>query len=150
MRKPKLFWISAAAPLTSVILSTILVYLLRSKLHGVSTVRHKSSQSLKFSLCLKCFSNYKFNVQIGHLPKGLNPTSSNMLYFRGPYLGVAIKTGLITGILSLTVSYSKTSISSSEKTAAEITATIMEFFFFRVAGRNRCGKDVRGFKKLSS
>ncbi|PSS17908.1 Sulfate transporter 3.4 like [Actinidia chinensis var. chinensis] len=76
MRKPKLFWISAAAPLTSVILSTILVYLLRSKLHGVST--------------------------IGHLPKGLNPTSSNMLYFRGPYLGVAIKTGLITGILSLT------------------------------------------------
>ncbi|XP_057459709.1 probable sulfate transporter 3.4 [Actinidia eriantha] len=76
MRKPKLFWISAAAPLTSVILSTILVYLLRSKLHGVST--------------------------IGHLPKGLNPPSSNMLYFRGPFLGVAIKTGLITGILSLT------------------------------------------------
>ncbi|PSS07449.1 Sulfate transporter 3.4 like [Actinidia chinensis var. chinensis] len=76
MRKPKLFWISAAAPLTSVILSTILVYLLRSKLHGVST--------------------------IGHLPKGLNPPSSNMLYFCGPFLGVAIKTGLITGILSLT------------------------------------------------
>ncbi|XP_052180775.1 probable sulfate transporter 3.4 [Diospyros lotus] len=76
MKKPKLFWISAAAPLTSVILSTLIVFLLRSKLHGIST--------------------------IGHLPKGLNPPSSNMLYFHGPYLGVAIKTGLITGILSLT------------------------------------------------
>ncbi|GFZ04145.1 sulfate transporter 3;4 [Actinidia rufa] len=61
MRKPKLFWISAAAPLTSVILSTILVYLLRSKLHGVST--------------------------IGHLPKGLNPPSSNMLYSSRPLFG---------------------------------------------------------------
>ncbi|GFZ04121.1 sulfate transporter 3;4 [Actinidia rufa] len=61
MRKPKLFWISAAAPLTSVILSTILVYLLRSKLHGVST--------------------------IGHLPKGLNPPSSNMLFFAALFGG---------------------------------------------------------------
>ncbi|EYU21552.1 hypothetical protein MIMGU_mgv1a002572mg [Erythranthe guttata] len=64
MRKPKLFWISAAAPLASVILSTILV--------------------------------------IGHLPKGLNPPSSNMLYFHGTHLALAIKTGLVTGILSLT------------------------------------------------
>ncbi|KAJ4718165.1 sulfate transporter 3 1 [Melia azedarach] len=39
---------------------------------------------------------------IGHLPKGLNPPSSNMLYFSGPFLAVAIKTGIITGILSLT------------------------------------------------
>lgn len=49
----------------------------------------------------------KFNVflQIGHLPKGLNPPSSNMLYFNGPFLAVAIKTGIVTGILSLTVSH---------------------------------------------
>nr|GEW85537.1 probable sulfate transporter 3.4 [Tanacetum cinerariifolium] len=32
----------------------------------------------------------------------LNPPSSNMLYFHGKYLGLAIKTGIITGILSLT------------------------------------------------
>ncbi|XP_058226850.1 probable sulfate transporter 3.4 [Rhododendron vialii] len=76
MRKPKLFWISAAAPLTSVILSTLIVYLLRSTAHGIST--------------------------IGHLPKGLNPPSSNMLYFQGTYLGVALKTGIVTGILALT------------------------------------------------
>ncbi|CAA2980754.1 probable sulfate transporter [Olea europaea subsp. europaea] len=76
MRRPKLFWISAASPLASVILSTILVVLLKSRVHDIKT--------------------------IGHLPKGLNPPSSNMLYLHGPYLGLAIKTGIVTGILSLT------------------------------------------------
>ncbi|KAL5574673.1 hypothetical protein UlMin_018098 [Ulmus minor] len=76
MRKPKLFWVSAAAPLTSVVVSTLLVFLLKSKSPKISV--------------------------IGHLPKGLNPPSSNMLYFSGQYLCVAIKTGIITGILSLT------------------------------------------------
>ncbi|KAJ4851004.1 putative sulfate transporter 3.4 [Turnera subulata] len=76
MKRPKLFWVSAAAPLTSVILSTLFVFCLKSKGHGISI--------------------------IGHLPKGLNPPSANMLYFSGSYLALAIKTGLITGILSLT------------------------------------------------
>ncbi|MED6111336.1 putative sulfate transporter 3.4, variant 2 [Stylosanthes scabra] len=76
MRKPKLFWVSAAAPLTSVILSTILVFLLRDKAHQIA--------------------------MIGNLPKGLNPPSSNMLFFNGAYLTLAIKTGIVTGILSLT------------------------------------------------
>ncbi|KAK7255332.1 hypothetical protein RIF29_28739 [Crotalaria pallida] len=76
LRKPNLFWVSAAAPLTSVILSTILVFLLRNKVLRVAI--------------------------IGELPKGVNPPSSNMLYFSGPYLALAIKTGLVTGILSLT------------------------------------------------
>ncbi|VVA97794.1 unnamed protein product [Arabis nemorensis] len=76
MRKPKLFWISAASPLASVIISTLLVFLIRSKTHAIS--------------------------YIGHLPKGLNPPSSNMLYFSGTHLALAIKTGIITGILSLT------------------------------------------------
>ncbi|GER44991.1 sulfate transporter [Striga asiatica] len=76
IRKPKLFWISAAAPLASVVLSTILVVCFKSKLHMIQT--------------------------IGHLPKGLNPPSTNMLYFSGPHLGLAIKTGILTGMLSLT------------------------------------------------
>ncbi|QHN75760.1 putative sulfate transporter 3 [Arachis hypogaea] len=76
LRKPNLFWVSAAAPLASVILSTILVFLLRNKAHGIAI--------------------------IGELPKGLNPPSSNMLFFSGPYLALAIKTGIVTGILSLT------------------------------------------------
>ncbi|KAK7381631.1 hypothetical protein VNO80_00177 [Phaseolus coccineus] len=76
LKKPKLFWVSAAAPLTSVILSTVLVFFLRNKAHKIAI--------------------------IGELPKGLNPPSSNMLYFNGPYLALALKTGLVTGILSLT------------------------------------------------
>ncbi|XP_034910957.1 probable sulfate transporter 3.4 isoform X2 [Populus alba] len=76
MKRAKLFWVSAAAPLTSVILSTLLVFCLRSKTHNISF--------------------------IGHLPKGLNPPSANMLYFSGPDLELAIKTGIVTGILALT------------------------------------------------
>ncbi|PKU78948.1 probable sulfate transporter 3.4 [Dendrobium catenatum] len=76
LRRPKLFWVSAAAPLTSVILSTIIVFVLKGHSHGIQT--------------------------IGKLQEGLNPPSANMLYFQGSYLGLAIKTGIITGILSLT------------------------------------------------
>lgn len=76
IKKPKLFWVAAAAPLTSVIISTFIVFCLKSKASGISI--------------------------IGHLPKGLNPPSSNMLYFSGIHLAVVIKTGIITGILSLT------------------------------------------------
>ncbi|XP_047316954.1 probable sulfate transporter 3.4 [Impatiens glandulifera] len=76
MNNPRLFWISAAAPLTSVILSTVIVFLLRHKAHGIAI--------------------------IGHLPRGLNPPSSNMLNFHGHYLLVALNTGIVTGILSLT------------------------------------------------
>lgn len=39
IKKPKLFWISAAAPLTSVILSTLLVFLLRTKVPRIAVVR---------------------------------------------------------------------------------------------------------------
>ncbi|XP_048443091.1 probable sulfate transporter 3.4 [Pyrus x bretschneideri] len=74
--KPKLFRVAAAAPLTS--LSTLLGSF-HEFLHDDHSLTH-----------------------IGHLPKGLNPPSSNMLYFSGPYLALAIKTGIITGILSLT------------------------------------------------
>ncbi|KAL0425060.1 UNVERIFIED_CONTAM: putative sulfate transporter 3.4 [Sesamum radiatum] len=75
-RRPRLFWISAAAPLTSVILSTILVVCLKSKLHDIQT--------------------------IGQLPKGLNPPSAHMLLFTGGHLALTIKTGFTTGVLSLT------------------------------------------------
>ncbi|XP_075089477.1 putative sulfate transporter 3.3 [Nicotiana tabacum] len=76
IRKPKLFWISAGAPLLSVIISTLLVFALKAQKHGISV--------------------------IGELQKGLNPVSWNMLHFHGRYLGLIIKTGIVTGILSLT------------------------------------------------
>ncbi|XP_058085031.1 sulfate transporter 3.1-like isoform X2 [Magnolia sinica] len=74
-RRPKFFWISAAAPLTSVILGSLLVYLTHAEKHGVQV--------------------------IGHLKKGLNPPSLTDLNFSSPYLSIALKTGIITGVIAL-------------------------------------------------
>ncbi|KAA8532568.1 hypothetical protein F0562_032616 [Nyssa sinensis] len=76
MRKPKLFWVSAGAPLVSVIISTLLVFAFKAQHHGISV--------------------------IGKLQEGLNPPSWNMLHFHGSHLGLVMKTGLVTGIISLT------------------------------------------------
>lgn len=38
MKKPKLFWVSAGAPLLSVIVSTLLVFVSRADRHGISVV----------------------------------------------------------------------------------------------------------------
>ncbi|CAK9157576.1 unnamed protein product [Ilex paraguariensis] len=76
MRKPKLFWVSAGAPLASVIISTLLVFAFKAQHHGISV--------------------------IGKLQEGLNPPSWNMLHFHGSHLGLVMKTGLVTGIISLT------------------------------------------------
>uniref|UniRef100_A0A2N9J5A4 STAS domain-containing protein n=1 Tax=Fagus sylvatica TaxID=28930 RepID=A0A2N9J5A4_FAGSY len=76
MRKPKLFWVAAGAPLMSVIFSTLLVFASKANHHGISVV--------------------------GKLQEGLNPPSWHMLHFHGIHLGLVLKTGLVTGILSLT------------------------------------------------
>ncbi|RZC58195.1 hypothetical protein C5167_005504 [Papaver somniferum] len=76
MKNPKLFWVSAGAPLLSVILSTLAVFVFKAQNHGVSI--------------------------IGKLEQGLNPPSWNMLHFGGGHLGLVLKTGLVTGIVSLT------------------------------------------------
>eukprot|EP01018_Ginkgo_biloba_P022095 Gb_22837 [translate_table: standard] len=75
-KMPKLFWISAAAPLTSVILGSLLVYITHAEKHGVEIV--------------------------GDLKKGLNPVSLNFFVFQSQYLKTTLKTGLITGIICLT------------------------------------------------
>jgi sulfate transporter 3 len=38
MKKPNLFWVSAGAPLASVILSTLLVFAAKADHHGISVV----------------------------------------------------------------------------------------------------------------
>ncbi|KOM51999.1 hypothetical protein LR48_Vigan09g065800 [Vigna angularis] len=76
IKKPELFWVSAGAPLVSVIISTALSFAIKAQRHGISV--------------------------IGKLPRGVNPPSADKLLFRGDHLPLAIKTGLITGILSLT------------------------------------------------
>ncbi|XVF21721.1 hypothetical protein REPUB_Repub12eG0114600 [Reevesia pubescens] len=73
--RPKFFWISAMAPLTSVILGSLLVYLTHAEKHGVQV--------------------------IGNLKKGLNPPSFGDFVFTSPYMSTAAKTGMITGIIAL-------------------------------------------------
>ncbi|KAJ9543027.1 hypothetical protein OSB04_022734 [Centaurea solstitialis] len=74
-KRPKLFWISAMAPLTSVILGSVLVYLTHAEKHGVQV--------------------------IGELKKGLNPITIMDLSFGSEYLSTAIKTGIVTGVIAL-------------------------------------------------
>ncbi|CAM0871392.1 unnamed protein product [Alopecurus aequalis] len=74
-RQPRLFWISAAAPLTSVILGSLLVYFTHAENHGIQV--------------------------IGYLKKGLNPISLTNLNFTPPYMMLAVKTGIITGVIAL-------------------------------------------------
>ncbi|GAB2294747.1 Sulfate transporter 3.1 [Dionaea muscipula] len=74
-RKGAFFWINAIAPLTSVILGSLLVYFTHAEKHGVQV--------------------------IGHLKRGLNPLSLDKLAFRSPHLMMAFKIGAITGIIVL-------------------------------------------------
>ncbi|GAV87344.1 Sulfate_transp domain-containing protein/STAS domain-containing protein/Sulfate_tra_GLY domain-containing protein, partial [Cephalotus follicularis] len=74
-KRPMFFWISAIAPLTSVILGSLLVYFAHADKHGVQV--------------------------IGDLKKGLNPPSITDLIFVSPYIMTAVKTGIITGVIAL-------------------------------------------------
>ncbi|KAI3996364.1 hypothetical protein MKX01_026832 [Papaver californicum] len=75
-RNKKLFWLPSIAPLISVILSTVIVFLSRADKHGVRIVKH--------------------------IDRGLNPSSAKQLQFSGPHVGEAAKTGLICAIIALT------------------------------------------------
>ncbi|EER95337.1 hypothetical protein BDA96_01G501600 [Sorghum bicolor] len=75
-RNKKLFWVSAIAPLTSVIISTFFVYITRADKHGVAIVKD--------------------------IRKGINPPSSSLIYFTGPYLATGFKIGVVAGMIGLT------------------------------------------------
>ncbi|KAL9224744.1 hypothetical protein vseg_000753 [Gypsophila vaccaria] len=75
-RNKKLFWIPAIAPLLSVIISTLVVYLTRVDKKGVQIV--------------------------GHIVRGINPPSLHQIFFTGPYLMTGFKVGAISGIIALT------------------------------------------------
>lgn len=75
-KMPRLFWISAATPLTTVIVGSLMVFVTHADKHGVAIV--------------------------GDLKKGLNPLSINQFVFEGRYLQTVLKAGLITAILTLT------------------------------------------------
>lgn len=77
-RKKKLFWLASIAPLVSVILSTLVVFLTRADKNGVKIVKHVKG--------------------------GLNPSSINQLDFKSPHVVDVAKIGLIVAVVALTVS----------------------------------------------
>ncbi|KFK30874.1 hypothetical protein AALP_AA6G037000 [Arabis alpina] len=74
-KRPKLFWISAMSPLVSVIFGSLFVYFIHAQFHGVQI--------------------------IGELKKGINPPSITHLVFTSHYVTLALKTGIITGVIAL-------------------------------------------------
>jgi len=79
-RKKNLFWLASIAPLVSVILSTLVVFLTRADKNGVKIVKHVKG--------------------------GLNPSSINQLDFNSPHVIDVAKIGLIVAVVALTVSKS--------------------------------------------
>ncbi|XP_061365325.1 low affinity sulfate transporter 3-like isoform X2 [Gastrolobium bilobum] len=75
-KNKKLFWLPAVAPLLSVILSTLIVYLSKADKNGVNIIKHVKG--------------------------GLNPSSAHQLQFHGQHVGQAAKIGLISAIIALT------------------------------------------------
>ncbi|CAN6291868.1 unnamed protein product [Urochloa humidicola] len=75
-KKKKLFWMSATAPLISVIVSTFFVYITRADKHGVAVVKN--------------------------IEKGINPPSANLIYFSGPFVLKGFKIGAVAGLIALT------------------------------------------------
>ncbi|XP_054779506.1 LOW QUALITY PROTEIN: high affinity sulfate transporter 2-like [Prosopis cineraria] len=75
-KKKKLFWVSALAPLVSVILSTFFVCITRADKEGVAIVTH--------------------------IEKGVNPSSVSEIFFSGKYLGPGIRIGVVSGLIALT------------------------------------------------
>ncbi|KAB1205455.1 Low affinity sulfate transporter 3 [Morella rubra] len=75
-RNKKLFWLPAVAPLASVILSTLIVFLTKADKHGVKIIKH--------------------------IERGINPSSAHQLQLTSPRVGQAAKIGLISAIIALT------------------------------------------------
>ncbi|KAL8129649.1 hypothetical protein V2J09_018804 [Rumex salicifolius] len=74
-KKPRLFWVSAMAPLATVIIGGLFAYFGHMEKHGIAVV--------------------------GHLSRGINPLSIDDFVFDSKYLPTVIKAGLITAILGL-------------------------------------------------
>ncbi|XP_074280983.1 putative sulfate transporter 3.5 [Silene latifolia] len=74
-KKPKLFWISAMAPLATVIIGGLFAYFAHAEKYGITVV--------------------------GPLKRGINPSSIKELNFDAKYIAAPLKAGLITAILAL-------------------------------------------------
>ncbi|PKI40636.1 hypothetical protein CRG98_038985 [Punica granatum] len=75
-KSKKLFWLAALAPLISVVLATLIVFLTRADTRGVKIIKH--------------------------IKRGLNPSSIHELQFCHPIVGDAAKAGLVIAVIALT------------------------------------------------
>lgn len=71
-----MFWLAAIAPLISVVISTLVVFLTRADKHGVKIIKHVQG--------------------------GVNRNSVADLQFNGPFVAEAAKIGLIVAVIALT------------------------------------------------
>ncbi|KAJ9538623.1 hypothetical protein OSB04_031356 [Centaurea solstitialis] len=74
-KKPKLFWVSAIAPMVVVVSGCVFAYLAHAEKHGIAIV--------------------------GDLKKGINPPSIRRLNFDPKYISAPIQAGLITAMIAL-------------------------------------------------
>lgn len=110
-RKKKLFWLSTIAPLVSVILSTLIVYLTRADKHGVKIVKHVKS--------------------------GLNPSSIHQLQFNGAHTAEVVKIGLVVSVIALTVhTYIHTYISLYQLDIQKVFFIVLDYKVFQYIGRH--------------
>lgn len=75
-KNKKLFWVSAIAPLISVVISTFCVYITRADKQGVAIVKN--------------------------IKQGINPPSFDLIYWSGPYLAKGFRIGVVSGMVALT------------------------------------------------
>ncbi|CAD5177847.1 unnamed protein product [Musa acuminata subsp. malaccensis] len=75
-KKQQLFWVPAIAPLISVILATLLVYVTRADKHGVQIVKK--------------------------IEKGINPSSVDQIRFAGSFAAKGFRIGVVAGMVALT------------------------------------------------
>lgn len=101
-KKPKLFWVSAIGPIITVLVGCTFAYFAHVEKHGIPIV----SNHLFFFFVFLYFKTYIYIyiVQVGHLKKGINPSSINRLNFDPKHISATVKTGMITAILALAVS----------------------------------------------
>ncbi|MBA0690293.1 hypothetical protein Goari_007981 [Gossypium aridum] len=74
-KRPKLFWVSAIAPMVVVVVGCLFAFFAHADKHGIQIV--------------------------GELKKGLNPPSIQYLNFDPQYLPVTVRAGLITGLIAM-------------------------------------------------
>ncbi|KAI5680579.1 hypothetical protein M9H77_01806 [Catharanthus roseus] len=74
-KKPKLFWISAIAPIVTVVVGCVFAYFSHADKHNIPIV--------------------------GHLKKGINPPSLNRITFDSKYISAPLKAGMITAMIAL-------------------------------------------------